>query len=275
MKVIKSTPDKLVLYGNNWLILLIISICGLFGLPLRGLSLQVHSLTCNRTKRSQDLCEFSHFAIYEISSRKISPNELKTAIVKVSKDNDPESKTTSKLAVLTTQGEEIYMRRYFDNFDDRGKQEMAARIDNFLHDPKQLNLSVWQYPDLWTTLFSILWNTGCWLGVFASSQVTIFTFDRSIDRLKIREQYLFFRKERKYCLCQISNVVIEKSWNSNGTIAIVRLKLPAGEQIDVCQENTEFIADLIRKFLKIPEYNDRLMWRIYNARQSFISQSNL
>jgi len=155
MKV-ENTPTRLELCSRPWALWLYSAFFPIVGLAFLTIMFQIHSLTCKRTEQAQDTCEISHFTTFGINSQKIPLNKLKEA--RVQESSDSETGTTYKVVLLTTDGEELSLRSYFDNFDDQGKRDTASRINAFLQNSKESSLSIQQYPELFSSLSTLAWN---------------------------------------------------------------------------------------------------------------------
>lgn len=257
---VENTPTKLVLYSRPWGLWLFSAIFPLGGLPFLITTFQIHSLTCKRTEQPQGFCEISHLTAFGYSSQTFPLINLKEA--RVQEQSNSEGKA-SKIILLTTDAQELSLKSYSDDFDDQGKQDIVSRINTFLQNPKELNLSVQQYPKLSIVFFILIWYGFALFIFFYGCQIRTCTFDKTIGVLRITRKSLLGTKITDISLESIINVIVHEESSDGIPVEPVSLELTSGKSIGVYRDanfknwkkDAEYIAGLIREFLKLSSTN--------------------
>jgi hypothetical protein len=236
MQIVEQTATLLKLKAKtNWGLMGV-----LFGTPffLAGIGIiilfgNLVDLKCDRSTSNQVACELTSSNLLSKHITQIPSGQLVSADVQESSSSDG---NTYRVLLLTKSGT-IAMTEFFSGGTDINHQKDADKINDFLKSPDQSSLRISQdhrwfaYP--FGGLFALIGG-----GIIYGSIVTKFQksciFDKTADRMWLKQQSLFQTETREIVLRYIREVQMVEGKDSDGDKTYsTKVILKSGEEISL------------------------------------------
>ena len=180
----KKIFENLIIEPPSWKSLLIAPAFLMVGLSLILEGFESDSLVCSRTAQAPHTCELFHSTLFETTSVKQFPlSQLKEARI----DKSPNSRMMS--CILVTEQGVLQLGSISSGYEVQ-KQEIVSKINRFLQNPNQVNLSVKESLEFSMIFYGIVFIL---VALFLLFHVIYFCFYLIYFLLKL----LLFRNQKK------------------------------------------------------------------------------
>ena len=240
MKIIEQTATELKIQTRSvfdfWVpsCLLIV-----FGLKCVAFDYHLVSLSCHRVQGRQGNCQLVRLSLLGSKIQEIQLASLQGAKV-------VRAGYTSKVVLLTDAG---YVR-FAGNYTHWGdKDAIVLEINSFVKNAARRLLELKQYDSLFPGLAGLFVTAG--IAVIAFGKKEIYSFDRSLDTLTVKQQGLLRTKLIQHSLCEIYGVEVARTKDRDKDIWYeVRLLVCGGSRISLPKTMNRYEPEKIALAIK-------------------------
>ncbi len=240
MKIIEQTATELKIQTRGvfdfWLpsCLLIV-----FGLKCVAFDYHLVSLSCHRVQATQGNCQLVRSSLLGSKIQEIQLASLQGAKV-------VRAGYTSKVVLLTDAG---YVR-FAGNYTHWGdKDAIVLEINSFVKNADRRLLELKQYDSLFPGLAGLFVTAG--IAVIAFGKNEIYSFDRTLDTLTVKQHGLLRTKLIQHSLYEIYGVEVARTKDRDKDIWYeVRLLVCGGSRISLPKTMNRYEPEKIAKAIK-------------------------
>ena len=237
MKIIEQTATELKIQTRSvfdfWVPSCLLMV---FGLKCVAFDYHLVSLSCHRVQRTQGNCQLVRSSLLGSKIQEIQLASLHGAKV-------VRAGYTSKVVLLTDAG---YVR-FAGNYTHWGdKDAIVSEINSFVKNADRRLLELKQYDSLFPGIGAIFVTAG--IAVIAFGKKEIYSFDRTLDTLTVKQQGLLRTKLIQHSLCEIYGVEVARTKDRDKDIWYeVRLLVCGGSRISLPKTMNRYEPEKIAK----------------------------